>query len=654
MTEALIARVRGAPNPFLLNRIDSAWEGTFTDVPSINTAAFRKCQETIETVRQTGQSRGLLLTGVPGSGKSHLLRRLRQAVTDGGGRDCFAYIPPVATKGRLYGELLRRVVGDMVRGQGEGSASQLETIFIRELLGPQARARLTPVQLWNDLRSRTSGGPALFERLGTGINQLTQSLQLHPDVMRVLQFYLAEHHRTEAYRWLMGYSVPEDINLLLGVARSLEDEEQAREALFTLSKLSGRNSVLVLAFDQLEGMQLHSGDLEGVLTFGNTVADILNNCRNIAAISCVQSYFRDDLEKVLPPAHKARIAQDLGRIELLDRSGAESLVLSRLEGEPAISEARTALGEHGLWPIDARQFHAAMPSQAGDYVSARSVLDQARGLFEQWRNGDNAPVSPPPDDSLELLGEIYVARQRLAASEAPDEGTYADGLLKLLNLRRPGSVRRSMVPGFDIELNSQDVRTAVSVCHAMNMTSLAARLRQVTAALDQGSVRRAIVVRDARLAVSRTAIRTKERLDHLKDRGDMFIRPPAAAYAAIAAARALLAEAAAGDLTGAGQMISADEVRQWLMAERPSDAFDLLEEIDGPTIPYAVENSAGLESICEALNGPCLLTLEELAHRLGQPEAEVAAQIQGQRMLGIINGSPSLVYLRPDGLRRSF
>ena len=84
MTDALLlARARGVPNPFQLNRIDSAWEGQFTDVPEINSAAFQQCRQSIEAVRTTGQSRGLLLTGEPGSGKSHLLRRLRQAI-DGG------------------------------------------------------------------------------------------------------------------------------------------------------------------------------------------------------------------------------------------------------------------------------------------------------------------------------------------------------------------------------------------------------------------------------------------------------------------------------------------------------------------------------------------------------------------------------------------
>ncbi|MGA9028492.1 MAG: ATP-binding protein [Steroidobacteraceae bacterium] len=644
MSADLLARARGTRNPFLLDRVDSAWDGAFTDVDSINQAAFAQCIRTIDTVRDTFQSRGLLLTGEPGSGKSHLLRRLRHAV-GAAGRDCFVYVPPVATSTRLYSELLRRVVGDIIRQSHEGAATQLEAMVVRALL--RDGSPLTPMQIWTDMRRRWPPGPTLFGRLENHFEQLTLRINLDPDVGLVLRHYLAEHRRIDAYRWLTGMSVPESVLSRLGVPRTLEEDDDARGVLFALSTLTGHSSVLVLAFDQLEGMQLRPDDIEGVRGFGNAVADMLINCRNIAAVSCVQQYFRTDLERALPRAHIQRIAQDLGRIDLLRQADAEALTAARLAASADVAAARQTLHQDPLWPITSGGLQAALGPSGGG-ITARAVLNVARSLFETWREGVDGPRPRAP--LSDGLAEQFEIRQAAAATQPPDESTLSDGLLKLLDLERPNRVRRSAHPGLDIEIDEAAGATGIAVCQTQNMTRFAARLKQIGEALDRRQIRRAVILRDERLQISPTAKVTQARLQALQQRGQTVLRPGAPAYAAVTAARQLLADAASGDLSIDGDTVSSDEVRQWLLRVRPAAAFEVLDNLD--KAPSDVTDEL-LEKLRTVLDGAWVLPLQQAGEAAGVDVTALAQRLTtGQRMVGLIAGTPSVVFLRPDGLQR--
>ena len=67
------------PNPFLSAVSGSPLEHNPTDVGEINSAAFEKCRNLIADVRDRKITQALTLFGEPGSGKTHLLSRLRES-----------------------------------------------------------------------------------------------------------------------------------------------------------------------------------------------------------------------------------------------------------------------------------------------------------------------------------------------------------------------------------------------------------------------------------------------------------------------------------------------------------------------------------------------------------------------------------------------
>ncbi len=108
--------------------------------------------------------------------------------------------------------------------------------------------------------------------------------------MKVLRQYLTWNHRSIAYAYLLGRDLPEEELALLGVRNSLEDEERAKQAVLTFCHLAGRNFTIILAFDQIEGLQLTMEDLDGLRTFGNNTVDLMAQCENLLVLSAVQTY----------------------------------------------------------------------------------------------------------------------------------------------------------------------------------------------------------------------------------------------------------------------------------------------------------------------------------------------------------------------------
>lgn len=637
------AEARTVANPFVSNRVDSAWDAHAIDVETINRTAFERCRHTIDLVRQTGQCRGLLLTGEPGSGKTHLLQRLRREIQRSG-RDCFVYVPPVSGPDRFFRDLLQHTVQDLVGARTGSPTSQLETLLVRELLQPETRQRVTPALLWADVRQRHAPGEALFHWLERPMGLLCERLQVDPDTMRVLRHYLAEYRRSDAYAWLLGRAVSDAALSRLEVGRSLEEDADAFQALVTLSRLAGANAVLVLAFDQLEGLQIRPDDRDGLLAFATGIARLFVECRNVATVSCVQTHFKQDLEQAVPPAHMHRLAQDQGALTLLDRSAALELVRQRLAAAGELALARTALGVHdGLWPLGQSEIEATVPA-AG--IPARLLLNHCRDRFEVWRHG-SAPQAPAATDALAVLWETRLAE---SAGEAADEGVMADGLLKILDARAPGRAKRGSQRDIDLVVSGAGGEVGVAICHAQSMTSLAARLKRLQTLGASREFKRLVVLRDERLPVSATARTCRERIASLEASGHAFLRPTAEAYAAIAAARALLAEAAAGDLDVDGAPVPPESLKRWLAGHLDGSTTTLLDALDAPATTPLDDTLAKLQ---EALIGYWVLPAAELARRLDVAEAALLQRVATpQRLVGVLAGPPAVLFLRPEALER--
>jgi hypothetical protein len=653
-------------NPFLQDRVDSPWQERFYDYPQINKLAFERCQQDIRAVQQGQQSRGLLLHGEPGSGKTHLLQRLRLA-TQRDPRTWFIYIPPFPSPGRFWRHLLQHFFYDVCQrskmpegmtivpreslsleeGPGQGPLTQIEEALTRHLMGRPLSSTGELARLWRDVCIQDSPGPTLFKRLERTFGRLIVELRLDPDVMRVLRHYVTWNHRSIAYAYLLGRDLPESDLGLLGVNQSLDDEDRAKEAVLSFCRLAGTAFTIIVAFDQLEGLQLTLDDLDSLRTFSVHAVSLMAESSNLLILSAVQTYFIDILKKAVHKPSYDRLAQSESVMTLLSRDTAKRLIEFRLGiNEELVRTIRENPILGPIWPFSAKEIEELIP--VGGFA-ARDLIRWANHRFEELRLGVKPPAASA--DIAQHWNE-RIEKELQEPAIRVEEGVYEDGLLKLFQTKAPGEfrLRRGEEKDLQLILEGRGEKVGVSVSNTENMTSLAKRLKRLQDLLGQNKVTKLMLVRDSRLPISPTARTTQERLKELSKRGTKLIRPAVEAYAALSVLRKMWNEAAESDLLVGDSRVSMGELKKWLAEATPRPLQDL---IDAFQEPRAEPPDNLLDRLLEVLAGRWVMPLEEAVILMKLPEKNLVQWItEAPDVAGILGGPPPIFFLNPNALVR--
>jgi KaiC/GvpD/RAD55 family RecA-like ATPase len=657
------------PNPFLQDRVDTPWQESFQDEPDINRTAFQSIQNSVKAVYQGNQSRGLILHGEPGSGKTHLLQRLR-FFTQKDPRTWFIYIPPFPGPSRFWRHLLERFFYDICQrsklaslpgnqvpqrlpveeGPGQGPLTQIEEALTRHLLGKPLSSTQELARLWADICKQDQPGEPLFRRLTPTFNKLTVQFRLDPDVMKVIRHYLTWNNRAIAYAYLLGRDLPDEDLTLLGVKQSLDDEERAKQAITTFCRLAGRHFTILLAFDQIEGLQLTLDDLEGLRTFANNVFYLMFECQNLLILSAVQTYFIDTLKKSMHSSSYHRIAQDESVLTLLNRESAKNLVELRLRTQEEIAHLQKEDPKRGLlWPFTTKEIEQLVPIGG---VSARRLIREARHRFDELV-GLPPPPPPPAEAAISQHWNELFEKELQQPGIRLDEGVYEDGLLKILQVKAPKGyqVRRGTERDLQVILDGQNEKVGISVSNSENMTSLARHLGRLQAAISGGKVTRLIFLRDARLSIKPTATVTQQRLRELAQKGMQVIRPPAEAYAALNVLRELWNKAAENDLMVGDSPVSIGQLKSWLVEKTPRPLQELIDACQQAAVSLPEELA---DKLLEILTGQWIMPLKDAAQKMAVPETALAKLIiEIPEVAGLLVGPPAILFLNPEAVSRT-
>ncbi len=645
-------------NPFREAIAATAWRGTCPDVPEVHAGVFEVCLLGLEHVRSSQTSKGLLIHGEAGSGKTHLLGRLRSKLTTtlpistDRSASLFVWVRLQTSPRAIWRHLRRQLVEDLLRVE-PGCKSQFERILFCRLA--EVRPAEGDLERWIEyMREQNPTG------LEDALDEIADRINLDFNTTVAFKHLAFERYRRDLKAWLCGDSLPESALARLGLAAeegSEEDREHAaRQVVLMLCQLAGCNLPIAMCFDQVEALQISASDYEGLYAFGQLVSTLHDSTSNLLIVSCVQSAYSDALKTRSRGADYDRmISWSARQLEPLTLSQAEKVIAARI----------SAVGASGLWPkspgwplgIDALQRLAAASN-----LTPRRLLTLCAEAFDIWASGgDPTPeISSAAPESLvatntrmteEFLASDWERRQDdAAASNRPQQTNdiVRDGLPLLLRIVAPelSLARDDALQDVELIFAGADGRKiGVSLCTQSNMNSLAARLKRLKQQWSSGRLRKLVILRDGRVPISKTAGKTLQSLDELGRAGATVWHAPAEALIALDTLSGLLADAKSGDLANHGQIILPESVEDWLRAQLPACFDELIETVTVTEGHSAAEDIVGVESIATLLAAVPVMSLDELSQSLHRPAATVRATVETHpEQFRLLKGPPVVVF----------
>jgi hypothetical protein len=589
-------------NPFGDSAFGSPWNEIPADVPSINDAAFHAVLSEMDQVRR-GAKASVVITGDPGSGKTHLLGRLRKTI----GREiAYIYVRCNASAATLWRHVRAALAADLLK-QEAGEPSRLQRVL------QQKPDRLDKV---------------------TGLS-----------LRRALSSYGEGRHVHAASAWLRGEALPQPDLEALGIGAERDDEDRSRET-EAKDAVNGLLDFLapdptVLCFDQVEALETYRGDEEGFHAMGTLIADLSDSHRHLLLVSCLLSTFEDLFDRLPNKADRDRWLQKKITLRPIQWDDALKLVAGRLDSSPDLAQLRHQHPQDPLWPMNPEVLKPLFETTG--LCLPRTLIQACRTHFESLFGDD---VEPRPklsrEDFLQQEYERNLNEARLVVARQGPDKVLGESLPWLLqsNGFSPLGADPERSRYANLAVRNPTGEFAVSLCGCRG-NELTGRLRRIERYWPSGSLGLKII-RD--LSV-KPGPRGEQLLGTIKSRGAQEVHPLPEALAALQAIHNMITSARSGDLTQDGEEISEQAVTQWALSNLPPQLEKLRDDLIGREPPDPAQ-----AKLAALLAERKVLEAEVAARELSMTMEEVSACARRHPMrFGLLAGPPMVLFQAIEG-----
>lgn len=644
------------PNPFRDGVVGDAWDADNADVPKIHKAVYDACMAAVHDVRTLDTSGSLIIHGAAGSGKTHLIRRLRMKLTDHLAtpstsqlEQIFAYVRLDTSPRAIARHVRSRVAADLLRRTRSDGVNQFELMVLARVMAVRD-SEGDILRWWEYFREERA------DELEDLLCDVGETCQLSANFVRVLTHLVARRHRLDVAAWLRGESLASSAFEKLGVGVP-DDEDPELEALGVLrdfARLAGSHLPLVICLDQVEALQSGLDDKKSLYSFGHLARNLSNSNQNLLLISCMQSSLFSQLDEVLAEYQQSALKTFPSQVlDPLTLDDARQLLAARIrvareqfgddeQGDElsplSLAQVRGWVGPHGTTPRRLL-FNAA---EAFDACTAG-----ANGSDKRLSEDDGRTQSDSLADWLSQKWDERVEQARRTCDAKDTAEILQNSLPDLVQLVDPQwRVSEQQLPGLECVIENDQQEALVGVALLDNSPQrLPRQLARIAEFFpDSSSLHKLVLLRDERMPIGRTAAKTQSRLRTLEtaDAVMQWVAPEASE--ALEAARGLLASAKAGDLSFRGEPVPYRTVIDWLRANLPASLSQTGEVLVLPGAGREISSDL-VERLQEFMLEQCVCSIDDASLATGASRGELEAVVQSRNdLFGIVSGASTTLF----------
>lgn len=384
--------IRQEANPFdpVTFKTGNFWQEEDASITStvnaIHQAEINQVTQVLMQVAKDHYTRTVLLAGDAGSGKSYVLKRLRDSLNS---QAFFVYIPPFVDSDHIWRHTLRQTVDSLMHNPEGQQESQL-TLWLKSLSVFSDRSLLKKL-----LGERNLFINNFRSEYPTGIYQAKEFFGVLYDLNNPDLYFTA-------CSWLRGEDLDDEDLKALKVKHSIDSETAAQGILANLGKVSTSTYPIVLCFDQVETAQSADGSANIQPVFNVNTTFHNEKLKNfLILISININTWKQNIGRI-QQSDKDRI-ESLVSLKRISLDQAEALWASRLQ--PLHSQANPK-PESNIYPLTREDLEKTFP---GGKTTPRHTLSLGYKLLLNQKLGSVLPLSSPAvaPDSLSAFKLLW-------------------------------------------------------------------------------------------------------------------------------------------------------------------------------------------------------------------------------------------------------
>lgn len=431
--------LKSQPNPFNDSRVDHPFQ-THPDYSQLYQQEFATLKSLVQDIKQdpNHQSKGAVVIGEAGSGKTHLMMRLAQDILST--NRLFFIRQPNHPDSVLF-HTYSRILESFVEPVPNTNYTQLDYLlaqgFINFLHSQSSHLSKKGQEI---LEKTKENHLSLFDILNQGSTQVKQqnwqrmerfltdwwkqtysgagyAISIIKGIVKYCR-YTSLHYKQLITRWLAGGELDEKQADQIGLENwsdDLNQEDFALQAMSVFGKFSLLDEPLIIVFDQLEGLGLPHNH-KTLLSFGEAVKEIFTHVPNSLIILNLFPDRWQQFQQALNPAVIDRISQDQ---IYLSRPNEANL--------KAVLQLKLSNFEISLDELFAEEEQEDILSQS----SMRAVINRASSYYKNKVHGTPIPatseaISQPQNNTdyrLQKLEEEISSLKRQLGQFFPEKET---------------------------------------------------------------------------------------------------------------------------------------------------------------------------------------------------------------------------------------